>query len=245
MGMAFGITEDDLTAVLTAHGVELDSGRQSAAWQVILGQDARIEKAALRGDDIDSQTEGAYAEIADILREACFLPRVMDLRAEVRDDEERFHISLDLADWLREGPAAQILALAADNWETGPAADEIAYFYESSVPALADMLAACEATANTAKPIGFRCEVKSQEGVMAWLMQHRQGVALQILDTPDLDEEVAEWVGEHYRHNFDAMRSEDKAAWRGRYHAAHHEVEYHPEQGLETSSRVPAAGPGR
>ena len=67
MGLAFEITVDDVQNVLR----KLESISDSQAMFDTLTPDdhAAIEKAALYGDDIDTQTEYAYQELGKILKE--------------------------------------------------------------------------------------------------------------------------------------------------------------------------------
>jgi hypothetical protein len=86
MQFAFQITEDDTAHVLTQAGrqIELTAGGHWAldgsaelflAYQAyVAGQVDRISRAALdAGIDLDGQTERAYVEIAEVLREAGLL----------------------------------------------------------------------------------------------------------------------------------------------------------------------------
>lgn len=72
MGMAFGVSVDDVAAVLKRHGsapateAELDNLFSSL-------DEERIEQAALYGNDMDEQTDYAQAEIAVQLKEHGFL----------------------------------------------------------------------------------------------------------------------------------------------------------------------------
>lgn len=77
MGMAFGISEEDVANVLrhAAGSTCLQPGEsvENAAERILNCLDdedlGRIERAALRGDDLDEQTESAYGEIRALLVE--------------------------------------------------------------------------------------------------------------------------------------------------------------------------------
>lgn len=68
MGMAFGISVDDVSAVLAKMGRETSD---ESLLESLLGQldTYKIEKAALYGNDIDEQTTYAYQEIETQLKE--------------------------------------------------------------------------------------------------------------------------------------------------------------------------------
>lgn len=78
---AFQITEDDIATVLKQAGLVVsiaDSGewlvnesrtKMRELMQIIEKQCFRIENAALCGDDMETQTNYAHQEIADILKE--------------------------------------------------------------------------------------------------------------------------------------------------------------------------------
>lgn len=75
MGLAFEITREDVVSVLDEVGL-LDKTSHvernnfiDRIWDICTENYSRIEKAALYGDGIDEQTEYAYQEIKDILRE--------------------------------------------------------------------------------------------------------------------------------------------------------------------------------
>ena len=73
MSFAFQITRDDVANVLATAG---QPQLQETAEEVLLTSDnaARIEKAALRADELDEQTGYAYEEMRDILEENRVLP---------------------------------------------------------------------------------------------------------------------------------------------------------------------------
>lgn len=71
MGAGFEVTVEDIQAVLAMEGRPASYGEAEAILAEHVGAAAgRVEKAALRGDDLDEQTGYAYEEIADVLREA-------------------------------------------------------------------------------------------------------------------------------------------------------------------------------
>ena len=72
--MAFGVSEEDLEVVLEQHGEHEDGEVFARAWRAVKAADGRIEKAALRGNSLDEQTEAAHEEITAVLREAGILP---------------------------------------------------------------------------------------------------------------------------------------------------------------------------
>jgi hypothetical protein len=72
MGMAFGISVDDVAAVLAKHGaVQASEDELNNLFDSIDGD--RVEKAALYGNDMDEQTTYAHAEIAVQLKEHGFI----------------------------------------------------------------------------------------------------------------------------------------------------------------------------
>ena len=73
MSFAFQITRDDVANVLATAG---QPQLQETAEEVLLTSDNadRIEKAALRADELDEQTGYAYEEMRDILEENRVLP---------------------------------------------------------------------------------------------------------------------------------------------------------------------------
>jgi hypothetical protein len=72
MGMAFGISVDDVALVLASHGVSLITEDELNNLFESLDGDI-IEHAALAGNDMDEQTSYAHAEIASQLRDRGFL----------------------------------------------------------------------------------------------------------------------------------------------------------------------------
>lgn len=69
MGLAFGITEDDVANVLRSHGISVSDEQVSDLFFEL--DDGAVETAALNsGDDLDDQTEGAYQEIWRQLQDA-------------------------------------------------------------------------------------------------------------------------------------------------------------------------------
>lgn len=72
MGMAFGISVDDVALVLASHGVSLITEDELNNLFESLDGD-RVEKAALAGNDMDEQTTYAHDEIALQLKEHGFL----------------------------------------------------------------------------------------------------------------------------------------------------------------------------
>lgn len=72
MGMAFGISVDDVALVLASHGVSLITEDELNNLFESLDGDI-IEHAALAGNDIDEQTSYAHAEITSQLRDRGFL----------------------------------------------------------------------------------------------------------------------------------------------------------------------------
>lgn len=65
--MAFAISEDDVAAVMSKHRANVTSDMIQDAYDA-LNHD-RVEKSALYGNDLDSQTELAYQDIEEQLRE--------------------------------------------------------------------------------------------------------------------------------------------------------------------------------
>lgn len=72
MGMAFGISVDDVALVLASHGVSLITDDELNNLFESLDGDI-IEHAALAGNDMDEQTAYAHAEIASQLKDRGFL----------------------------------------------------------------------------------------------------------------------------------------------------------------------------
>ena len=71
MSAAFEITSDDVRNVMEANGHPVNESIAEKLFKdVITPEDGRIEKAALYGNEMEGQTEYAYQEIAQILREA-------------------------------------------------------------------------------------------------------------------------------------------------------------------------------
>lgn len=68
MGMAFGVTIDDVAAVLARNGQAKRSDEELDELLDNLDVD-RIERDALYGDDMDQQTDYAYASIEAQLKE--------------------------------------------------------------------------------------------------------------------------------------------------------------------------------
>lgn len=72
MGLAFGISVDDVAAVLASHGVsQITEDELNNLFESL--DEVRVEKAALYGNDMDEQTNYAHAEIAVQLKEHGFL----------------------------------------------------------------------------------------------------------------------------------------------------------------------------
>jgi hypothetical protein len=61
MGMAFGISEDDVLAVALNAGQPMTEAKASEAFDQIDGDE--VEEAALYFDDMDEQTGAAHEEI--------------------------------------------------------------------------------------------------------------------------------------------------------------------------------------
>lgn len=70
MSMAWETTEDDVANVLRAHGITNVNAADFCDEQ--LDHD-RVEDAALRGNDMDTQTNYAYQSIEEQLKEAGLL----------------------------------------------------------------------------------------------------------------------------------------------------------------------------
>lgn len=68
MGMAFGITIDDVAAVLERNGQAKRSDKELDALLENLDVD-RIERDALYGNDMEQQTDYAYDSIEEQLKE--------------------------------------------------------------------------------------------------------------------------------------------------------------------------------
>lgn len=69
MSMAFGISPDDVSTVVEwRFGRRLPCDHPVAEQLFDMLDDGAVEKAALRGDDMDDQTEGAHEEIERQLR---------------------------------------------------------------------------------------------------------------------------------------------------------------------------------
>lgn len=72
MGMAFGISVDDVATVLEKHGVtQITEDELINLFEALDGD--IIEHAALEGVDMDEQTEYAHAEIASQLKDRGFI----------------------------------------------------------------------------------------------------------------------------------------------------------------------------
>ena len=72
MSLAWETTREDVHTVLTQRlGLDVDLERQEVetAFDLVAEEVDRIEDAALRGDDMDEQTDLAHDEIEAILRE--------------------------------------------------------------------------------------------------------------------------------------------------------------------------------
>jgi hypothetical protein len=72
MGMAFGISVDDVASVMANHGVTQITEDELINLFESLDGDI-IEHAALAGNDMDEQTSYAHAEIASQLKDRGFL----------------------------------------------------------------------------------------------------------------------------------------------------------------------------
>ena len=71
MSTAFEITSEDVRNVMEANGRPVNESTAEKLFKdTITPEDGRIEKAALYGNEMEEQTEYAYQEIAQILREA-------------------------------------------------------------------------------------------------------------------------------------------------------------------------------
>jgi len=71
MSTAFEITSEDVRNVMEANGRPVNESTAEKLFKdMIAPEDGRIEKAALHGNEMEEQTEYAYQEIAQILREA-------------------------------------------------------------------------------------------------------------------------------------------------------------------------------
>lgn len=76
---AFGITEDDISNVMLSLGVNISDKRANDLLELLnIGE---IERAALCADDLDEQTNCAYAEIMDQLL-ALDLPELSQVKKE-------------------------------------------------------------------------------------------------------------------------------------------------------------------
>ena len=73
MSIAFEITNEDIQNVLTRHESSLNVDDNEDLFDAVMAESARIEAAALHGDDIEAQTEYAYSAIEDILMETGYL----------------------------------------------------------------------------------------------------------------------------------------------------------------------------
>lgn len=71
MGLAWETTEEDVFAVLKAHGAadDIDHPQVAAAHQVVLTEAHRIEHAALHYTDMEAQAHSALDEIENVLIE--------------------------------------------------------------------------------------------------------------------------------------------------------------------------------
>lgn len=77
MNYGFGIAPDDVAVALErrfGRAVDIDGPVAEELFDML--DQGAVEKAALRGDDMDDQTDGAHAEIEAQLRS---LPRAMAL----------------------------------------------------------------------------------------------------------------------------------------------------------------------
>lgn len=76
MSTAFEITVEDVENVFEQAGKPISSAQAEKIFdEVIAPEDGRIEKAALWGNDMETQTSYAYQEIKTILIEAKLLPK--------------------------------------------------------------------------------------------------------------------------------------------------------------------------
>lgn len=72
MGMAFGISVDDVASVMASHGVtQITEDELTNLFESLDGD--IIEHAALAGTDLDEQTSYAHAEIASQLKDRGFI----------------------------------------------------------------------------------------------------------------------------------------------------------------------------
>lgn len=74
MSHAFEITSDDIQTVLIQLHLPSSDADVAQAAERLRPHDARVTRAALRGNDLDEQTRYAHEEIADILRAPRDLP---------------------------------------------------------------------------------------------------------------------------------------------------------------------------
>ena len=74
---AFEVTKEDIFNVLMNNDLipvaDYDNPLVDEALDIVRDEESRVEAAALMGDDIDEQTDYAYEEIYDILRESGFI----------------------------------------------------------------------------------------------------------------------------------------------------------------------------
>jgi len=69
-GMAFQITTDDIENVLSRLNVKASKEDVKKVFNLLDGDSWRVEKAALNGGtELEEQTESAYDEIEQVLRE--------------------------------------------------------------------------------------------------------------------------------------------------------------------------------
>lgn len=71
MGLGFEVTPEDVQAVMAMEGRPVSYGEAEALLdEHVVPAEGQIGRAALRGNDLDQQTDYAYQAIADVLRRA-------------------------------------------------------------------------------------------------------------------------------------------------------------------------------
>lgn len=74
MQLAFELTPDDTLAVLIRLGLPTDEASVSRAFGLVTSHQDRIIRAALYGEDLETQTQYALDDIENLLRDRYGLP---------------------------------------------------------------------------------------------------------------------------------------------------------------------------